>query len=104
MHPSHERVIKLSNGGLVFGSWSNVVPGDELFEPTGRPVKVLEVFKKRAEFFKVTFNDGTSTNVDADHIWQIRRTGAALAPRREWLITSTQKLVDRREKGTIPGD
>jgi ATP-dependent Zn protease len=48
--------------------------GDEVIDPEGGTARVVGVFPQgERDIYRVTFSDGSSTECDLDHLWQVRR-------------------------------
>lgn len=53
--------------------WGNLVAGDLVFGRDGRPTKILGTYDQgERNIYRVTFDDGSSTLCDEDHIWAVR--------------------------------
>jgi len=73
----------------------DVQRGDLLIGADGRPTQVVAVHPRGdMEVFKVTFNDGTSTECTADHLWTLEANDPRMRPR---TLTLAQ-IVDRKLK------
>lgn len=72
----------------------DVQVGDTLVDPsTGGTTKVTGVFPQGVrKAFKVSFNDGTSTVCDPEHLWRIRRYA------KDWHTASTQQIKKDMER------
>src|SRR3954471_20776794 len=65
--------------------------GDEVIDPEGGTARVIGVFPQgEREIYKVTFSDGSSTECDLDHLWQIRRDC-----RRDWHVENLASIKDK---------
>lgn len=62
--------------------------GDEVFHPSGRPVRVLAVSKKTPSTVKVTFSDGASYFCHENHEWTLYNR-----MRREWQTIETNHFL-----------
>lgn len=53
--------------------WGDLQPGDLLFGPDGSALPIVETRKfDRIPFYRVTFDDGSSTEVSSGHEWAVR--------------------------------
>ena len=67
--------------------------GDEVINPEGGTARVIGVFPQgERDIYRVTFSDGSSTECDLDHLWQIRRDC-----RRDWHVESVGSIKDKLE-------
>lgn len=80
----------------------DLAPGDEVFHPSGRPVKVLAVSEKTPSNVKVTFSDGSSYFCHENHEWALYNR-----MRREWQTIETNHFLKPtrfgKAKQTIQG-
>jgi superfamily II DNA or RNA helicase len=68
-HPAHTEVP--TPDGVR--KWGDLRAGDHVFGSDGRPTEVLEVYRRGVlATFDVTFSDGSSVQVDGDHLWSVR--------------------------------
>jgi ATP-dependent Zn protease len=68
--------------------------GDEVIDPEGGTARVIGVFPQgERDIFCVTFSDGSSTECDLDHLWQIRRHR-----NRAWRVENLRLIKERLEK------
>lgn len=74
-------------------TWGDIRPGDELFGRDGSPVTVIARHEQGVRpMYRVTFNDGSSTLVDRDHLWTVkgrkqRRTS------KSWVEMTTGEII-----------
>jgi len=62
--------VATPNGWQMIGT---LRPGDYVIGSDGKPVSVRAVYLRGVlPIFKVTFSDGSSLDVDADHIWTVK--------------------------------
>lgn len=79
-------------------------PGDEVFHPSGRPVKVLAVNEKTPSDIRVEFFDGSVIYCHEDHEWTLYNR-----PRHAWETVETRQFLQSRRgrwgqtKGQIKG-
>jgi ATP-dependent Zn protease len=67
--------------------------GDDVVDPAGGTARVIGVFPQgERDIYRVTFSDGSSTECDLDHLWQIRRDR-----RRPWRIETLQTIKEKLE-------
>jgi hypothetical protein len=96
--------ILTPNGWATMG---DMTPGTEVIDPTGGTARVLAVFPQgMKEVFRVTFNDGSSTECCDDHLWKVqtanqRSTGSGwkvwpLSRIRKWLARDVKHEISRR--------
>lgn len=53
--------------------WGDILPGDRLFGSDGKPTVVTARYDQGDRpIYRVTFDDGTSVEADADHLWKVR--------------------------------
>lgn len=60
------------NADTHFKRHGDLVPGDMVFDRTGKPTMILDTFKhKNVDMYRVTFADDRTLDVGADHLWGI---------------------------------
>jgi ATP-dependent Zn protease len=65
--------------------------GDEVIDPEGGTARVIGVFPQgERDIYRVTFSDGSSTECDLDHLWQIRRHR-----NRSWCVEPLGKIKEK---------
>lgn len=80
-------------------SWGSVKVDDLLFGRDGSPTKVLEIFPNPPlQMFRVTFDDGSSTEVGGDHLWNVRSRAQRVSGDVSWQTLSTFDLIAARVK------
>jgi ATP-dependent Zn protease len=68
--------------------------GDEVVDPEGGTARVIGVFPQgERDIYRVTFSDGSSTECDLDHLWQIRRHRG-----RSWRVESLGAIKEKLEQ------
>lgn len=79
--------------------------GDSVVGSDGLPTKVTGVYPRGVQpCFRVSFNDGTSTVVDADHLWYVESPADRCSNRRgKVLATWMLATDDHTEAGQCPG-
>ena len=78
----------------------DVQRGDLLIGADGRPTQVVAVHPRGdMDVFKVTFNDGTSTECTADHLWTLEANDPRMRPR----TLTLAEIVDRKLKWSQGG-
>ncbi len=86
--PLHARLLT-PTGWTTMG---DVRVGDELVGADGEPVRVLAVHPRgEMDVFRVSFNDGTSTECTADHLWTVEAADPRMVPR----TFTLQEILDR---------
>ena len=67
-HPLDEPILAPEGWTLV----GNLKAGDYVVGSDGNPTQVLDVYDRGVlDVYRVTFRDGTSVRVDADHLWEV---------------------------------
>jgi ATP-dependent Zn protease len=67
--------------------------GDEVVDPEGGTARVTGVFPQgERDIYRVTFSDGSSTECDLDHLWQIQRHR-----NRAWRVETLGSIKERLE-------
>jgi hypothetical protein len=67
--------------------------GDEVIDPEGGTARVIGVFPQgERDIYRVTFSDGSSTECDLDHLWQIRRHR-----NRAWRVETLGSIKEKLE-------
>lgn len=75
--------------------WGSVEVGDLLFGADGRPTTVLKKFKhKNWPFYRVTFDDGSSTLCGPEHLWNVRGRQERRKQLDGWRTMTTQEILD----------
>ena len=72
--PRHGKLVAHDTPVLTTLGWVNhgdLVPGDYVYHPSGRPVKVTHRHEPDFANVKVTFTDGSSVVVHDRHEWQV---------------------------------
>lgn len=70
-HP-HDTEVPTPRGLRRFG---DLAEGDEVYGVNGRPARVIGVYERGTlPVYRVSFTDGTSVLVDADHKWEAKRS------------------------------
>jgi len=86
-----DALIATPNGWKRMG---DIKVGDKVFGADGLSTTVTGVFPQgRRLVFKITFNDGTSTECDAEHIWCVRDANRRLRGK-GWTTKTTAELID----------
>lgn len=76
--------------------WGDLKPGDLVFGPDGWPTEILRTFENGVvPIYRVSFDDGSSTRVGAEHLWKVRgererRHGI------DWIVIPTSEIIRRR--------
>ena len=73
-------------------------PGSVVTGGTGRPCRVLAVFRepKPLPFYKLTFDDGASVEACGDHLWRVVHPSDRKRGRRDrWRVMSTREILSR---------
>lgn len=89
-HPLDTEIVT-PNGLKV---WGDLQRGDLIYDGDGDETIVTEIFDRGIlPTFCVTFSDGTSVNVDPEHLWMVS-DGKYRRTRKEWRTVSTQDIID----------
>lgn len=93
-------VLTANRGWLTHGE---LVPGDEVFSPSGKPVRVLAVSEKTPSDWLVTLTNGTTVRCHEAHEWTVydRRAHREITRETRWLA-STELLNGRRCNVQLP--
>ena len=68
----YELVPVLSSNGMTFKPHGDLCVGDIVFDREGKPTTVLGVFPHHdLDMYRVTFADGRTLDVGADHLWTV---------------------------------
>ena len=63
--------------------------GDYVFDRTGRPTKILEIFELGEEdVYKVTFNDRRNVLCTGEHLWTVKRNKNG-----NWKVMTTEEMM-----------
>ena len=63
--------------------------GDYVFDRTGRPTRVLEIFEQGIlDVYKITFNDHRSALCCKDHLWTVKRNKNG-----NWKVMTTEEMM-----------
>lgn len=81
----------------------DIQPGDKVTGPNGKPVLVTGVkYHGLRNVYKITFNDGSSTECDLEHLWQVqdKLTRKNLSRSKqirgdEWQVITTEDLMPK---------
>jgi ATP-dependent Zn protease len=67
--------------------------GDDVVDPEGGTARVVGVFPQgERDIYRVTFSDGSSTECDLDHLWQVRRHR-----HRSWRVEDLRAIKEKLE-------
>ena len=70
-HPYYTRIPTPTKQGFTL--MGDLKVGDYVFDRTGRPTKILEIFELGEEdVYKVTFNDRRSVLCTGEHLWTVK--------------------------------
>lgn len=65
----YSELVATPNGFVQMGS---LKVGDEIWNPDGKPTKVLEIYEQGfKDVYKLTLADGRSVRCGADHLWEV---------------------------------
>ena len=85
--------------------WGTIQPGDRLFGADGSWVTVIARHEQGVRpIWRVTFDDGSSTLCDLDHLWTVRGRQERRTGRMTWRTISTEELLRlgvRRSNGRV---
>jgi ATP-dependent Zn protease len=71
-----------------------IAVGDEVIDPEGGTARVSGVFPQGTrDIYRVTFSDGSSTECDLEHLWQVRRHRY-----RPWRVETLRSIKERLER------
>ena len=71
--------------------------GDYVFDRTGRPTKILQIFEQgEKDVYKVTFNDRRTAYCCEDHLWTVKRNN------NDWEIVTTNDMINSSDEFSIP--
>jgi ATP-dependent Zn protease len=87
----------LDAGILTPRGWTTmgaIEVGDEVIDPEGGTARVTGVFPQgERDIYRITFSDGSSTESDLDHLWQVRRRR-----NRPWRVETLRSIKEKLEK------
>lgn len=85
--------ILTPNGFIKMG---DIKVGTEVIAVDGKPTKVNGVFPLgKIDCYKVTFSDGSSTEVSKDHLWKVQTINYRGKYPHKWDILETEELIER---------
>lgn len=92
----------LGKGGILSGkiltpsgwtTYGKIQPGDMVIGSDGAPTRVSAIFPRGTlPVFTVSFDDGSSTTVDGEHLWRVKSSGG-------WSTLETQALAKHLAAG-----
>lgn len=97
MPPRHGKQLADSTKVLTTRGWSThgeLQVGDEVFHPSGQPVRVEAVSDKTPSDYVVTLTDGSCIRCHANHEWVVYDR-----PRRKWITVETRWFTDTTRHG-----
>ncbi len=93
-------VIDTPNGKAV---WGTIKPGDFVFGRDGKATKVIATHEQGVrDIYKVTFDDGSYTTCDGDHLWSVRGRKERRNHLEDYRELTTKEIVNlgvRRSNG-----
>lgn len=90
--------VKVPTG---FKRMGDIKPGEYVTAPDGTATEVLKVFPQgKVQLYKVSFIDGRSTLVTADHLWKV--TTDEKGTESEWKVLSTVDVVELMMSTSLP--
>ena len=91
----------LTSNVLTQTGWKemgDIFPGEIIFTPKNKRVKVLEVFPQgETDVYKITFKDGASTEADGNHIWTCYNPNAHSWNTKPFVQFTTLELKERND-------
>lgn len=70
-------------------------PGDKVFDWSGDPVTVTEVFPQpEQQFYRFTFNDGTEIESGEEHLWVVRPPAERWGSK-QWRTLTTKEIAQK---------
>lgn len=87
---AHETPVPTPTGWTTHGA---LRVGDEVYHPSGRPVRVVAVSEECAADYEVVLTDGGRVVVHGAHEWTVYDRS-----RRQWRTLETRQLVGRRSR------
>lgn len=103
----HGKEIADSTPVLTTNGWKThgeLRPGDYVYHPSGKPIRVLAESEKHVDDYVVTLRNGEQIRCHANHEWKVwDRAGST----RGWRIMETHQLVgnweNKRSRFLLPG-
>lgn len=74
--------------------WGDLKAGDYVFGKDGTPTKITGTRRCRKEFFRVTFDDGSSLDVAGEHEWNVRGRQERRNKLDTWRTMETQEIIN----------
>ena len=99
---------RISNDELILtnGGWKRVGDvslDDMLVAPDGTFTAIEGIFpQETGKLYKVNFEDGCSLIVDGDHLWAVRNGKNGYRYKNEFVIKTTQEIIDSKGPWYIP--
>lgn len=79
---------------IGFRKMGDIVSGDFVFASNGKPTRVLNVYPQGVkDVYKVTFDDGSSTECGLEHLWKVR--GETEKRHKTWAVLSLKQILER---------
>lgn len=84
--------------------WGDLKAGDYVFGKNGKPIQILQVHHQGVRpVYRVTFDDGSFTDCDEEHLWKVKGRKERRLGVRGWRTLSTTELIElgiQRSNGT----
>ena len=96
-HPAHRVIVSASDPKEAIRmepmKWGDLKVGDYVFGKDGTPTKIINTNNYRRETYRVTFDDGSSTEVSGEHEWNVRGRQERRKGLDTWRTMETQELL-----------
>jgi len=91
-------IVSASNNQEAIGmediKWGDLKVGDYVFGKDGTPTRITGTRGCRKQFYKVTFDDGSSTDVAGEHEWAVKGRQERRKGIDKWRVMETQELLE----------
>lgn len=96
--PGSGKAININTPILTPNGWrkaGEIKVGDYLMGADGKPTKVLNVFPQGViNNYKVTFNDGYSTNCCSEHLWKVAKSRSSYSKKPSWKVMTLREIME----------
>ena len=87
LEPYYRRIPTPTKQGFTL--MGDLRVGDYVFDRTGRPTKILEIFEQgERDVYKITFNDHRYALCGLEHLWTVKRNKNG-----NWKVMTTEELM-----------